>query len=92
MEHHLTALFKNVQSMQAAKRLMAGIPTSSNRLSLSPYLDAKLFMYDERLIEPDLRLRTYSEQALKFTSLAHPNACRFKVCTCCYVCLSSWLI
>ncbi|CAL5221239.1 g3393 [Coccomyxa viridis] len=64
---------------QAAKRLMAGIPTSSHRLSLSPYLDAKLFMYDERLIEADLRLRTYSEQALKFTSLAHPKACRFKV-------------
>ena len=39
-------------------------------------------MYDERLIEADLRLRTYSEQALKFTSLAHPNACRFKVRTC----------
>ena len=67
--------------MQAAKRLMAGIPTSSHRLSLSPYLDAKLFMYDEGLIEADLRLRTYSEQALKFTSLAHPKACRFKVRT-----------
>ena len=65
--------------VQAAKRLMAGIPTSSYRLCMSPYLDAKLFMYDERLIEPDLRLRTYSEQALKFTSLAHPTACRFKV-------------
>lgn len=81
-EHQVTAVLKGVQCVQAAKRLMAGIPTSSHRLSLSPYLDAKLFMYDERLIEADLRLRTYSEQALKFTSLAHPNACRFKVRTC----------
>ena len=30
--------------------------------------DARLFAYDEKLIAPDMRPRTYSEQALKFVS------------------------
>lgn len=69
----------NVHVSQAARRILAGLPTSSQAISLSPYLDANLFAYDDKLITPALRLRTYSEQALKFVSQAHPNACRFKV-------------
>lgn len=69
---------------QAARRILAGIPTSSQAASLSPYLDAHLFAYDERLITPALRLRTYNEQPLKFVSQRHPSNCRFKVGTCCF--------
>ena len=68
---------------QAARRILAGIPTSSQAVSLSPYLDAHLFGYDERLITPALRLRTYNEQPLKFVSQRHPSICRFKVGTRC---------
>lgn len=65
--------------LQAARRILGSLPTSSQGVCLSPYLDARLFAYDEKLIAPDMRPRTYSEQALKFVSQAHPNACRFKV-------------
>ena len=73
-----------VYPCQAARRILAGIPTSSQAMSLSPYLDAHLFAYDERLITPALRLRTYNEQPLKFVSQRHPSICRFKVGTCCF--------
>jgi hypothetical protein len=65
--------------LQAARRILGSLPTSSQSLCTSPYLDARLFAYDEKLIAPDMRPRTHSEQALKFVSQAHPKACRFKV-------------
>ena len=61
------------------RRLLANLPTTAQALCPSPFLDANLFLYDDKLISPVLRMRAYVEQPLKFSSRAHPAACRFKV-------------
>ena len=64
---------------QIVRRLLANLPTTAQALCPSPFLDANLFVYDDKLISPVLRMRAYVEQPLKFSSRTHPAACRFKV-------------
>ncbi|KAK9845772.1 hypothetical protein WJX81_002105 [Elliptochloris bilobata] len=64
---------------QMVKRLLAGVPTTAQALCASPYLDANLFAFDDKLISAVQRPRPYAEQLLKFVSRAHPERSRFKV-------------
>ena len=58
--------------------MLAGVPTAAQALCASPYLDAHLFAFDDKLISAVQRPRPYSEQPLKFVSRAFPERSRFK--------------
>ena len=61
------------------RRILANVPATAQALCTSPFLDADLFSYDDKLISATLRMRGYTEQPLKFVSRAHPATSRFKV-------------
>lgn len=65
------------------KRVLAGVPTTAQALCASPYLDAHLFAFDDKLISAVQRPRPYSEQPLKFVSREFPERSRFKVRSAC---------
>ena len=46
---------------QVTRRVLAALPPSSQVLCASPYLDACLFQYDEKLISPVVRPRALAE-------------------------------
>ncbi|CAL8468423.1 g7963 [Coccomyxa elongata] len=64
---------------QVVRRILANVPATAQALCTSPFLDANLFSYDDKLISATLRMRGYTEQPLKFVSRAYPAASRFKV-------------
>lgn len=51
------------------RRVLAAIPPTSQVLSASPFLDACLFQYDEKLISPVIRPRALAEVRLSSCSL-----------------------
>ncbi|EIE19430.1 hypothetical protein COCSUDRAFT_48944 [Coccomyxa subellipsoidea C-169] len=63
---------------QVVRRILANVPATAQALCTSPFLDANLFSYDDKLISATLKMRGYTEQPLKFVSRAHPAASRFK--------------
>ncbi len=67
---------------QAVRRMLAGLPATAQALCASPYLDAHLFAFDDKLITAAQRPRPYSEQPLKFASRAFPEHSRFKARCC----------
>ncbi len=67
---------------QVVRRILANVPATAQALCTSPFLDANLFSYDDKLISTTLKMRGYTEQPLKFVSRAHPAASRFKVRVC----------
>lgn len=68
-----------VYGEQVVRRILANVPATAQALCTSPFLDANLFSYDDKLISATLRMRGYTEQPLKFVSRAHPATSRFKV-------------
>lgn len=60
------------------RRILSHLPTNSQMLSPSPYLDAQLFQYDEKLISAMIRPRPYIEAPLKFAA-RRSGKTRFKL-------------
>ncbi len=58
------------------RRVLAAIPPTSQVLSASPFLDACLFQYDEKLISPVIRPRALAEVRLSSCSLPLASAPR----------------
>ena len=69
------------------KRVLAGVPTTAQALCASPYLDAHLFAFDDKLISAVQRPRPYSEQPLKFVSREFPERSRFKARPASFACV-----
>ena len=59
--------------------MLAAMPASAQSLSSSPYLDASLFHFDEKLISSLVRPRTFSDHPIKFAARASPERLRFQL-------------
>ena len=64
---------------QTIRRMLASIPASSQMLCPSPYLDARLFVYDDKLMGPLIKPRPFTTQPLKLISRAHPERVKLRV-------------
>lgn len=64
---------------QVTRRVLAAIPPSSQVLCASPFLDACLFQYDDKLVSPVTRPRALSEAPLKFTVRGRRETVRLKI-------------
>lgn len=65
--------------LQVTRRVLAAMPASAQSLSSSPYLDANLFHFDEKLISSLIRPRTFSDHPIKFAARANPERLRFQL-------------
>jgi hypothetical protein len=61
------------------RRVLAAMPASAQSLCSSPYLDAHLFQYDEKLISSLVRPRNFNDQPIKFAARASPERLRFQL-------------
>lgn len=62
------------------RRVLANVPVNSQILSASPYLDANLFQYDDRLVSPLVRPRVYATDSIvRFVSRRRPDKAAFKM-------------
>lgn len=67
---------------QVTRRALSAVPPSSGLLTSSPYLDAHLYRYDDKLINPIIRPRMVSEQTFKFMWRGPRESIRFKISHC----------
>lgn len=63
----------------ARKLLQAHLPACPQLLCPSPYLDARLFAYDERAVAPLLRARPQPDHPIKFVARCRPSRAAFKL-------------
>ena len=70
--------------VQGHRRILGNLPVSSQILCTSPYLDGKLFHYDDKLVSAFVRPRVYSDSILRFVSKQHPETCKFKLAGDCF--------
>ena len=61
------------------RRILSNLPASSQVMSPSPYLDNRLFQYDEKLISAMVRPRPFTETPLKFAARSRSERPRFKL-------------
>ncbi len=59
--------------------MLAALPVSSQMLCASPYLDTRLFSYDDKLIGPMIKPRVHTIQPVKILSRAHPERSKFRL-------------
>ena len=64
---------------QVVRRILSNLPASSQVMSPSPYLDTRLFQYDEKLISAMIRPRPFTETPLKFAARSRSERPRFKL-------------
>lgn len=66
-------------SQQGTRRVLANVPVAAQSLSSSPFLDASIFHFDEKLISCLLRPRPFGDHSLRFVARSHPDNARFKL-------------
>ena len=64
---------------QVARRILGAMPASAQSLCASPFLDANLFVFDEKLISAQVRPRSFSEVPVKFAARSSPDQLRFQL-------------
>ena len=66
-------------ALQGTRRVLANVPVAAQSLSSSPFLDASIFHFDEKLISCLLRPRPFGDHSLRFVARSHPDNARFKL-------------
>ncbi len=61
------------------RRVLAGLPCMSQLLMASPYLDPRLFQYDDKHVSAVIRPRAAPEHPLKFVLRRRPDRVAFKL-------------
>ena len=65
--------------VQLVRKILSNLPTTSQSQCPSPYLDNRLFCFDDRLLNALIRPRQFTETPIKFSVRDHRNAPGFKL-------------